>query len=187
MTARRAVLPLLLMASAIALLYNLYLQSRVAPVARGSGNPPRYTLNDVDWVRYNDAGQPSLRGHAAQIDYYNDQSATGKTMRVTVLRNDNTAWTATSPSGEMPTNQNRLRLDGKVQIRGRWPDNNQPLQIDTTRLWIDPHVHELSTDAVVILSSPMRNGSATGLRADWMTRTLNLFADVKMTYGRSTH
>ncbi len=187
MTARRAVLPLLLLASAIALFYNLYLQSREAPVARGNANPPRYTLNDVDWVRYSDVGQPDLRGHAAQIDYYSDQSATGKTMQVTVLRNDNTAWTATSPSGEMPTGDKRIRLDGKVRLNGRWPDNNQALQIDTTRLWINPQVHELSTDAGVILSSSLRNGSATGLRADWMTRTLNLSADVKMTYDRSTH
>lgn len=187
MTARRTILPLLLLAAGTALLYNLFLQSRGVPVARSDTNPPRYTLNDVDWVRYNDAGQPNLRGHAAQIDYYNNQSATGKTMQVTLLRNDKAAWTATSPSGEMPAGDKRIRLDGKVQLNGRWPDNNQPLRIDTTQLWIDPQLHELSTDAGVTLSSSMRNGNATGLRADWVTRTFNLNADVKMTYDRSTH
>jgi len=186
-TTRRAVLPLLLLASAAALLYSLYLQTRVAPGKPGSSNPPRYTLDDVDWVRYNGSGQPSLRGHASEIDYYRDRSAIGKGLKITVLRHADTAWIATAPNGEMPAGDQRLRLDGKVQINGRWPDSDQALQIDTTRLWIDLHLHELSTDAGVTLSSVLRNGSATGLRADWMTRTLDLYADVKMTYDRSTH
>lgn len=187
MNRRRAVLPLLLLASVIALIYTLYLQSRVTPSAPGNANPPRYTLDDVDWVRYNDNGQPSLRAHAAQIDYYNDQRAIGSTLKVTILRNNGTVWTATAPSGEMPADDKRMRLDGKVRINGRWPDNGQPLRIDTTRLWISPRIHELSTDAGVTLSSDNRNGSATGLRADWLTQTLHLFADVRMTYDRSTH
>lgn len=187
MTARRIALSLLLLAGIAALIYTLYLQTLVTVVKGVSSQPPHYTLDDVDWVRYDDAGNPSLRGHAAQVDYYNDQHATGTNLHVTVLRKDAAAWIATAPSGVLQAGDKRMRLDGKVQIRGHWPDNGQPLQVDTTRLWIDPHAHELSTGANVTLSSAHRNGSATGLRANWMTHTLKLLADVKMTYDQSTH
>lgn len=187
MTARRAVLPLLLLAGAGALLYNLYLQSRSDVTATPNQNLPRYTLEDVDWVRYDPQGQASLKGHAARIDYYADQSATGSQLDVTLLRPRGSPWTATADSGVMPAGEKRIRLDGKVRVDGQWPDNDRAMQIDTTRLWVDPQTHELFTDAGVTLHSSGRDGSATGMRADWLTQTVNLYADVRMTYDRSTH
>lgn len=187
MTARRALLPLLLLAGAGALLYNLYMQSRPAAPTTPDENLPRYTLDDVDWVRYDFQGQPSLKGHAANIDYFSNQQATGDKLAVTLLRPRGTPWTATADSGIMPAGEKRIRLDGKVKVNGQWPDNSRAMQIDTTQLWIDPQTHELFTDAGVTLHSSGRDGSATGLRADWMTQTVNLYADVRMTYDRSTH
>lgn len=184
MKKRHYFLPMFLLAAIAALLYNLYSETRVATPRTSSANPPRYVLEDASWVHYDAAGQPTVSGHAARIDYYSDKSATGSQLEVTVPRQNGTAWTATAPHGEIPRGNQQLHLYGQVQAHGQWPDTGQPLQIDTRQLWINPKTHELHTDALVTLSSASRNGRATGLNSNWQARTMHLESNVKMSYDQ---
>lgn len=184
---RTLLLPLLLLIAAGALLYNLYQQSHVIPARSSSVQTPRYTLDDVNWTRFNQLGQPTLQGQASRVDYYADDHAVATDLQLSARRPHGTPWTASAPSALMPAGEKRVRLDGNVVVHGQWPDNAQALEIDTTRLWVDPDTHELYTDADVILRSHGRNGNATGLRADWLTQTVNLYADVRMSYEQTTH
>lgn len=182
MTARKLMLPVLLVLLSGALLYNLYLQSQPSKARRSGADLPKYTLDQVDWTRFDDSGRPDLRGRALKLDYYDDAHATGQQLKLTALRRHGKPWIATAPSGLMPAGSQRIRLDGDVQAHGYWPDDGRPLTIDTTRLWVNPTLHELTTAAKVTLHSTDRQGTATGLRADWVAQNVSLYSDVRMQY-----
>lgn len=181
---RRAILPILLVASAAALLIHLYRQGQPKPAARQSSNRPEYTLENVVWNRFNKDGQPVLRGHAVQLSYFDDTHITGRGLDIEALRAHGTPWTASAPAGLVPSNSSLIELTGNVQVHGYWP-NGEPLTIATSRLWINPHVHQLSTSAPVAMNSKGRHGTGTGLSANWLAQNVNLLFDVKMSYDAS--
>lgn len=185
MTLRRAVLPILLVVSAAALLIHLYRQSQPKPVARRSPIRPEYTLDNVVWNRFNAHGEPVLRGHAVQLNYFTDTHVTGRGLDIEALRSQGSPWVASSPTGLVPSNSSLIELTGHVQVHGYWPDG-EPLSIDTTRLWIDPHTHQLSTDGSVVMNSEGRHGTGLGLRANWLAQNVSLLFNVEMSYDAGT-
>lgn len=179
---RRTFMPLILTALAAALVYSLLHQTapRKRPVTT-SQETPQYALQDVELTRYGSNGEPRLRAHAVEVDQFPGGRITGTGLRVTTLHGDS-AWTATAPHGQLGHRNQPLHLTGGVQAHGEWPDTGAPLTINTPQLWIDPRNHELHTSAKVQLASARRNGTATGLRANWLTQNLSLLANVHLDY-----
>lgn len=149
-------------------------------------NQPEYTLDNVAWKRFNADGLPVLRGHAVQLSYFGDSRVTGRTLSIEALRGHAAPWTASAPAGVMPANSSLIELTGDVQVHGYWP-NGGPLTIETARLWINPHNHQLSTNAPVVMNSKGRHGTGTGLSANWLAQNVNLLFNVKMSYDAGTN
>ena len=143
---------------------------------------PRYTLNDAIITRYDAAGVPSVRATAKMLEYFDDESAKGETLNVDVLSGVRTPWNITSPSGMLPAHSHAFLLEGDVIAQGNWPDNDEAVTVKTTQLWVDTDHHELHTDRGVTFNSLTRDGSATGMRGNWIDRNMSLLNDVKMHY-----
>ncbi|HEU0197411.1 MAG TPA: LPS export ABC transporter periplasmic protein LptC [Nevskiaceae bacterium] len=179
---RHVVMPLLLTALAAVLVYSLVRQTRPQRVATTvNTQAPQYALQDVDLTRYGPNGLPRITAHAAEIDRFAGGRTTGTDLTVTTLRGV-TPWTATAPQGALGGRNQPLQLSGGVVARGRWPDDGQALTVTTPELSIDTQTHELYTSAPVKLSSAHRNGTAVGLRANWLNQTLSLLDQVHLSY-----
>jgi LPS export ABC transporter protein LptC len=150
--------------------------------AATDGKLPRYTLNDAVITRYDADGVASMRATAKTLEYFDDESAHGETLNVDVLSGVRTPWKITAPSGLLPAHGHAFMLEGDVLAAGNWPDNLEPVTVHTTQLWVDPDQHEIHTDRLATFKSVTRDGSAIGLRSNWIDRNMSLLNDVKMRY-----
>lgn len=180
----RPVLIAVLLAALAGLYYTLQRIDDVAITQAAPDNQlPRYTLNGAELTRYDASGAPSLRAKAKTLEYFDDQSAKGEALAVDVLAGVKTPWHLESPGGTLPARSHVFVLDGgDVVATGFWPDNNEPVTVRTTEVWVDPDRHEIHTDRALKFESATRDGSATGLRANWTEQNMNLLNDVKMHY-----
>lgn len=183
MSRRRAVAFLVLLATAMVLVYSLLRQTRAPAVdVQADSLGPQYVLQDAELTRYGANGAPEIRAHAVQLDQYRSGRTTGENLRVTTL-DPLHPWTATAPHGDLQRRGQPIYLYGDVQAHGRWPDTLQPLTITSAHLWLDPATHELHTNALVTLTSSGRTGTAErGMRANWLAHSLLLLGKVHMNY-----
>ena len=143
---------------------------------------PRYTLKQAELTRFNAEGEPELSAVADTIDYFDDASGVAHDLQVDLISAGVRTWHLKSPTASMPTHQHRFLLDGPVLVDGHWPDNGEPVQAQTSSLWVDPDAHSLQTDDAVDVRSVSRNGNANGMNADWAGHNLDLLHRVRMTY-----
>ncbi|MBV8063548.1 MAG: LPS export ABC transporter periplasmic protein LptC [Nevskia sp.] len=176
-------IPLLLLPAMAGLFYTFQrMDNSIVETPPAPAVLPRYTLSDAELTRFDADGEPSLRGQAEAIDYFDDQSGHAHQLQLELVAGDERTWHLSSPTATLPAHQRRFMLDGPVLGDGQWPDNGEALALHTDRLWIDPDRHEIDTDAAVTVKSVSRNGSATGLRSDWAGQAIQLQHNVKMTY-----
>jgi len=142
---------------------------------------PRYAAKGAQWVRYDDAGEPSIRVDAASIEWFDDRSAKLSTLAVDAPPSDKPEWSLRAPSGHVEAGQTILKLDGTVTGDGYWPDG-LPAKVTTPTLDVDWQTHQLSTKAGVTLQSVGRTGTADALDANWTTRNVELNGSVKLRY-----
>jgi len=172
--------------AALALAGLLFTLSRIDDVAVEPAAPdnrlPRYTLTGAELTRYDVQGQPALKATAATLEYFDDESAQATTLVLDVISGPTTSWHIEAPTGTLKPGSREMRLEGDVVANGNWPDNGEPVTLKTPTLWVDPDSHTLRTDAVVQAASRTRNGSATGMNANWVQHDLHLLNNVKMRY-----
>jgi LPS export ABC transporter protein LptC len=179
----RKLVPLLLLPALGGLLYTFQrMDSSDLDLPEQPVSLPRYSLGGAELTRYDIYGNPALHGTAENIDYFDNQSGAARNLQMELLSPGGSAWRLAAPSAELPSYERRLRLNGPVQASGHWPDTGEELTLSTDHLWVDPDNRQFDTDAPLSLQSPGRSGSATGLRADWAGRNLQLQHDVKMNY-----
>jgi LPS export ABC transporter protein LptC len=143
---------------------------------------PRYVAHDATLVRFDTDGIATLRGAASSVEYFDDDSGQAHELQVDLLAEGEPQWHLSSPTGTMPAHERRILLGGPVLAKGEWPDNNSPLTIDTTQVWVDPDTHQFETRDAVRLNSEVRYGTSDGMRVNWDERHLQLLHNVKMTY-----
>lgn len=181
---RRWLLPLLAVALA-AMLWSMQRSEQDGIVrAEDTAKLPRYLIDTATLTRFNDDGELTVHGTATHVEYFDDESATATNLDATTYSGDQGSWRVTAPSALMPAKTRRFLLEGQVVAEGKWPDSGQPVTVRTTQLWVDPDTHALSTEENVTLDSDGRDGSGTGLRADWVARRLQLLHNVKMRYDQ---
>lgn len=181
-------IPLLLVPALGGLFYTFQRMDNSSPeTPEAPTTLPRYTLSDAELTRFDTDGGISLSGQAETIDYFDDQSGRAQNLVMDLLTDDDKTWHVTAPAANLPAHQRRFMLEGPVVANGQWPDNGENVAVHTDRLWIDPDRHEIDTDAPVDLRSPMRNGTAVGLRSDWDEQTLQLLHNVHMIYTTGPH
>jgi LPS export ABC transporter protein LptC len=184
LNSRRLLLPLVAVALA-AMLWSLQRHEHDAIVpATDAAHPPRYLIDVARLSRFNDEGRLTVRGTATDLEYFDDESARAKNLDADTFDDDQNSWNVTSPSVFMPAQTRKFLLEGNVVAKGKWPDSGLPVTVRTTQLWVDPDTHLLSTEQDVTLDSDGRDGSGTGLRADWVARRLQLLHNVKMRYDQ---
>ncbi len=181
---RRIFLPLVAVALA-AMLWSLQRFEQEGIVAGvDTDRPPRYLVDNATLDRFDETGTHVLHGTATHIEYYDDESGRAKDLDATTFADEQSSWNVTAPSAWLPAGSKRFLLEGAVVARGKWPDNGLPVTLRTTQVWVDPTTHTLSTDADLAVDSDGRNGTATGLQADWLARRFELLHNVKMRYDQ---
>ena len=179
----RKLMPLLLVPALGGLLYTFQrMDSFSVETPQAPTTLPRYTLSSAELTRYDADGSITLSGTADTIDYFDDQSGRAQNLQADLIADDEKTWHLNSPAATLPAHQHRFMLEGPVVATGQWPDSGEDLTVHTDHLWVDPDRHEIDTDAPVNLKSPLRTGSAVGLRSDWSEQTLQLLHNVRMTY-----
>src|SRR3569623_947025 len=143
---------------------------------------PRYTARDATLTRFDSDGTATLHATASSVEYFDDDSGKAHDVQADLLADGDMSWTRSSPIATLPAHERRILLDGPVIAKGHWPDNDAPLTIATNKVWVDPETHQFETREAAQLNSEARYGSATGLRANWDERRLQLLHNVKMTY-----
>lgn len=179
----RVAVAALAIATVAGLLYALNRIDDVAVVADSTDDRlPRYTLSGAVLVRYDASGQPAMRATATSLEYFDDESAVASSLKLDVLSGTRTPWHIEAPTGRLPPGSKVLALSGNVQADGQWPDNGEAVTLRTPTLKVDPDLHLLSSDALVTAESRSRQGSGTGLAANWLKQDLHLLNNVKMRY-----
>ncbi len=165
------------------LLYTLNRIDDVAVVSTEADNRlPRYTLTAAELTRYDAAGEPALKATAANLEYFDDESAQATTLVVDVLSGTKTPWHITSPTGNLAPGSRVMTLSGEVIANGQWPDNGEAVVVRSPTMKIDPDAHLLSSDVDVHADSRTRKGTAIGMTANWAQQDLHLLNNVKMRY-----
>jgi len=179
----RATVAVIAVAALAGLLYTLNRIDDVAVVSSEADNKlPRYTLTAAELTRYDADGEPALKATAANLEYFDDESAQATTLVVDVLSGPKTPWHITSPTGRMAPGSRMMTLSGNVIADGQWPDNGEAVTVRSPTMKIDPDAHLLSSEVEVNADSRTRKGTATGMIANWAQQDLRLLNNVKMRY-----
>lgn len=169
----------------LAVLALLSLRGGKAPPVETSLAPqqPRYVLRGAEWRRYDPSGQPQFEGRAANIDYFDDDSARMNEFEVTVLAAGGAPWKASAPQGYAPPDsRHRIQLLGGVEGEGRWPDG-EPLRFRTPQIWVDSEAETIETSEPVELLSATRTATGVGLKVNGMKQRVSLLRNVEMRYA----
>lgn len=143
---------------------------------------PRYVLRGAQWRSFDAQGALSHEGQAANIEYFDDESARMHEFEVSLLAARGAPWTARAPEAYAPPgSRDRLQLRGGVEGAGRWPDGDA-LTFRTPELWVDAQRESLETAAEVEVDSPTRRATARGLKVDGSQQRLALLHEVEMHY-----
>ncbi len=157
-------------------------ETAVEPASTAAEALPRYELADARWVRYDERGQPEFEANVESIEYFDDESAKLTSIEMHSLGGSSSPWRISAPEGHAPPHsQQRVQLLGGVNANGQWPQG-EPLSFQTPYLWVDEKVRQIYTDAPVQLQGPGRSASAAGMRADWMSRSVELSGQVRTQY-----
>jgi LPS export ABC transporter protein LptC len=171
-----------LIALGVLLFWSLRGLDRARPFEAADARPaPRYELVDAQWTRTADDGTPAFTAHAAQLAWYDDQSAELHQADVSGLGGAGSPWQLQAPHGRMPAGSRDLLLYDGVTGSGRWSDG-QTMALATERIWVDVEDRQLRTDSAITLSGPGRGLSATGFSADFDGEQVQLLSNVQAHY-----
>lgn len=142
---------------------------------------PRYELVNSEWIRTGTDGTPQFIARAAQMSWFEDQSAQLKQADLYALGGSGSPWRLTAPEGRLPPKSRDLLLSGTVLATGHWPDGSR-LGFHTDHLWVNTAEHRLHTDAEVSLEGTGRNVTAAGLSANFSGSEIQLLGKVRAQY-----
>lgn len=175
--------PLLLVLPAVLALWGLQDDGAVTVTATAEAEHPRYLLRGAQWRSFDARGAIRYDGQAADIAYYDDESALLHEFEVRLLAARGAPWTARAPEAFAPAgSRDRLQLRGGVAGEGRWPDG-EALTFRTPELWVDSAREILETEAPVEVNSAARRAKARGLRVDGAQQRVALLHQVEMRYA----
>lgn len=150
--------------------------------AAATAEQPRYVLRGAQWSSFDEQGALRFQGSAANIDYFDDESARMHTFSLEVFGAEGAPWTATAPQGYSPPGgRERVQLLGGVEGKGRWPDG-EPMVFRTPQLWVDTRAETITTDDRVDLESKSRTASSRGLKVTGPKQQMSLLNEVEMRY-----
>jgi LPS export ABC transporter protein LptC len=173
-------IPVALGAIALALTWQGF-QERTPEAAAPAGEPPRYAVAQVEWLRLGRDGEPEFRARAAALDYFADESGAMRDVKLDALGGYSSPWHLAAPRGSAPPHERRLHLPGGVRATGSLA--SEDVSLTTPRLWVDLLRRELHTDASVKLQSDFRSATARGLRTDFGGEHVQLLNDVRVDYA----
>jgi len=174
-------LPALLALGVLLFLSLRALERNAPPAGAGPEATPRYELLNSEWIRTSADGSPQFIARAAQMSWYDDQSAQLRHAEVRALGGGSSPWRLTAPEGHLPAKSRDLLLSGTVLATGHWPDGSH-LGFHTERMWVETVQRMLRTDADVALEGSGRSVMATGLAADFDGRNIRLLSNVRAQY-----
>lgn len=89
-------------------------------------------------------------------------------------------WDVQALNGELSANDERVFLRDDVVLKQ--VDEQEPLQINTPSLWIDPNTKYANTDDEVTLTAPGFVSTGRGMTADVTNQSFSILAEVKSRY-----
>lgn len=180
MRAPYLLLAVALVAAALYFAWQGVREQAPASAAAAAGEPPRYAVTGVEWLRLGRDGEPEFRARAATLDYFADESVVMREVKLDALGGYRSPWHVEAPRATAPPRERVLRLAGGVHASGALA--NEDVRLATPRLWVDLLRRELYTDAQVELHSDFRSATARGLRTDFGGEHVRLLNDVRVDY-----
>ena len=158
-----------------------------SPAAAVQRPDPGYVALDAVLVQTGDDGKPIYALTAARIAQ--QAGSADVHAQQLQLRYDNAAqpgpgWTLTAHEGVLPGNSSRVRLQGKVLLRGRPPGSQEATRIATEQLDYDIHSRQITTDQPVRMTWGGQQLDARGLAADLKLSQLQLANQVHGRFKR---
>lgn len=175
---------IILLIVALVALATLLLRGQRTPdstLEAAADHAPRYTISQLQAVRTNAEGQPTLRLSVDKAEYFDDKSALLRGITAQGLSGGASPWTLHSDMGRTPANQQRLMLYAPVTAHGRFPDG-QALTLRAGEVWLDQQKQRMSSSQPVSIQGPGRELHAQSWQAGFDGKTLNL-KSVEMRYA----
>ncbi|WP_043113960.1 LPS export ABC transporter periplasmic protein LptC [Solimonas soli] len=183
-TRLRAWLPFLILIAAAAWIVNssMHRDRRLASNgASGDDRVPLYVAERAVWTRYGADGQPLVEATAQHIDYFEDRSMVLSTVALDRLGGAQGSWHVEAPRGIVPANENRMRLEPDVSVKGAIK-GNLPTAIAASEVWVDWDQKLISSDRPVRAEAPGRSATAQGWQADFNATHVQMSGKVEMQY-----
>ena len=140
-----------------------------------------YYLNDFSITVLNEHGLPQHRLQAKQLSHFTTGEQTRlQQLELVVFKQNTVEWQIVAERGEINQLQNEVLLLGKVQLLQ--PTGDQPLQLTTSALRIQPDLGYASTDQPVTLTQAGNRIHAVGMKIEQKSQRLTLLSQVRGHY-----
>ncbi|WP_028009029.1 LPS export ABC transporter periplasmic protein LptC [Solimonas flava] len=141
---------------------------------------PQYVADGAVWTRYGADGTPMVRAQAQRIDYFEDRSMTLDTVTLDRLGGEQGSWHLEAPRGIVPANEQRMRLEPDVAVRGQ--ARGLPTTIAAREVWVDWEKKTIRSDLPVQARAPGRVATASGWESDFDATRVQMKGNVEMHY-----
>ncbi|MGH8445760.1 MAG: LPS export ABC transporter periplasmic protein LptC [Solimonas sp.] len=180
----RAFLPfLVLIVAAAVIVTNAMKRDKqlAATPATGDDRIPVYIAHQATWTRYGADGLPMVSAEADRIDYFEDRSMSLITVSMDRLGGEQGPWHVKAPHGTVPANEQRMRLEPDVTVRGD-AKGGLPTTIAASEVWVDWDKKTITSDKPVRAVAPGRTATASGWQSDFNGTRVQMKGNVEMQY-----
>ncbi|NQD39026.1 LPS export ABC transporter periplasmic protein LptC [Permianibacter sp. IMCC34836] len=146
-----------------------------------------YYMEGIVSRHFDSAGQLSHVLTAPRIDHFQDQKRSQiQQPRIELVRADGKPWEVAAEFADAELGSDQLTLNKQVSLSRAGSDGVPALRMETDTLTVDMNARTADTAARINFVSPNGRVSATGLHANLATEQLQLLADVKGHYEKTT-
>ena len=140
-----------------------------------------YYLSDFSITALNEYGLPQHRLQAKQLSHFTTGERTELQQPELVVFKQNTVeWKIVAERGEINQLQDEILLFGEVQLLQ--PTGNEPLQLTTSALRIQPGLGVANTDQPITLTQADNRIHAVGMKIEQKSQRLTLLSQVRGHY-----
>ncbi len=146
---------------------------------------PDYYIENFTAITLDAQGQAQQRLQGTRLEHYSEQGqSTLNAPHLTLYRDGQPDWLMQAGTGSSESHGEHIYLHQGVQVE-RATEQQQPLQLTTESLHIEPARLYAETDAPLQISAPNQSLSAVGMQLHGDQQQLTLTSEVEASYAPS--